>query len=117
MRLTNPFRTSIFALLILFTIKPIYMLRRLLYTLLLVAPLALFAQHSKPKNGTGNVPEELVGHWQIGTFSLTNFWNPATGQYVGNAGEASRSYRIAKDGTAEEFFIYNSASYNCRTQI
>ena len=85
--------------------------------MLLIAPIALFAQTNAPKNAIGSVPEELTGHWQIGTFSLTNFWNPATGQYVGNAGEASRSYRIAKDGTAEEFFIYNSTSYNCHTQI
>ena len=66
---------------------------------------------------TSNVPKELLGHWQVGTFSMTNFWNPTTGQYVGNAGEASRSYKIAADGTAEEYFIYNSTSYNCRTQI
>jgi hypothetical protein len=67
--------------------------------------------------GNNPVPRELVGHWQLGTFSLTNFWNPTTGQYAGNAGEASRSYQIAADGTAEEFFIYNSTSYNCRTQV
>jgi|GEM_PF-5394824 len=68
-------------------------------------------------SSSGMVPKELVGHWQLGTFSLTNFWNPTTGQYLGNASEGSRSYRIAADGTAEEFFIYNSTSYNCRTQI
>lgn len=68
-------------------------------------------------SSTAKVPKELIGHWQVGTFSLTNFWNPTTGQYLGNASEGSRSYQIAADGTAEEFFIYNSTSYNCRTQI
>jgi len=67
--------------------------------------------------GKSLVPKELVGHWQLGTFSMTGFWNPTTGQFAGNAGETSRSYQIAADGTAEEFFIYNSTSYNCRTQI
>ena len=93
------------------------MKKALLYIILFIAPLAIFAQAIKPKSTEGSVPDELVGHWQIGTFSMTNFWNTTTGQYVGNAGEASRSYRIAKDGTAEEYFIYNSTSYNCRTEI
>jgi hypothetical protein len=74
-----------------------------------------FAQ--KTKTAEPAVPKDLVGHWQLGTFSMTNFWNRATGQYAGNAGEASRSYQISADGTMEEFFIYNSTSYNCRTQI
>jgi len=73
-----------------------------------------FAQKQKTSSV---VPKEMIGHWQFGTFSMTNFWNPTTGQYAGNAGEASRSYQIAADGTMEEFFIYNSTSYNCRTQI
>lgn len=89
-------------------------MKRLLFlAILFAASIAVWAQ-PKPKSAT---PKELVGHWQLGTFSLTNFWNPTTGQYVGNASEASRSYKIAGDGTAEEFFLYNSASYNCRTQI
>lgn len=74
-----------------------------------------FAQKAKPSGTT--IPKELIGHWQLGSFSMTNFWNPTTGQYAGNAGEASRSYQIGADGTMEEFFIYNSTSYNCRTQI
>ena len=78
--------------------------------------LAVCAIAQKPKSASG-VPKELIGHWQLGTFSMTNFWNPTTGQYAGNAGEASTSYQISADGTMEEFFIYNSTSYNCRTQI
>jgi hypothetical protein len=93
------------------------MKQALLYIILFVAPLSIFAQTNNAKKTNGNVPDELIGHWQVGTFSLTNFWNPTTGQYVGNAGEASTSYKISKDGTAEEFFIYNSTSYNCRTEI
>ncbi|HYO20823.1 MAG TPA: hypothetical protein VER36_00370 [Flavisolibacter sp.] len=89
------------------------MKRSLFSAILLVIVSALLAQ---PAN-TSKVPKELIGHWQLGTFSMTNFRNPTTGQYAGNAGEASRSYQIAADGTAEEFFIYNSTSYNCRTQI
>lgn len=88
-------------------------MKRAFFTVILIAlAAALVAQPTGSK-----VPKELVGHWQLGTFAMTNFWNPATGQYAGNAGEASRSYQIAADGTAEEFFIYNSTSYNCRTQI
>ncbi len=91
-------------------------MRRLLFVVTLILPsLVLFAQKTKTLETT--VPKELIGHWQVGTFSLTNFWNPTTGQYAGNAGEASRSYQISADGTMEEFFIYNSTSYNCRTQI
>ncbi|HEY0039696.1 MAG TPA: hypothetical protein VGB71_03485, partial [Flavisolibacter sp.] len=73
--------------------------------------LAVCAIAQKPKSASG-VPKELIGHWQLGTFSMTNFWNPTTGQYAGNAGEASTSYQISADGTMEEFFIYNSTSYN-----
>ena len=86
-----------------------------LSTLLLIT--SLFALAQKAKTGEPIVPKELIGQWQLGTFSMTNFWNPTTGQYAGNAGEASRSYQISPDGTMEEFFIYNSTSYNCRTQI
>ena len=78
----------------------------------IVAAPALLAQTSP-----SGMPKELVGHWQIGTLAMSSFWNPTTGQYVGNANEASRSYRFSADGTAEEFFISNTTSYNCRTQI
>jgi hypothetical protein len=71
-----------------------------------------------PAQSTNNsFPKELNGHWQIGTLAMSNFWNPTTGQFVGNANEASRSYRFAANGEAEEFFVYNTTSYNCRTQI
>ncbi|HZH66813.1 MAG TPA: hypothetical protein VEY10_18130 [Flavisolibacter sp.] len=93
------------------------MKKQFLYILLAVIPSCVFAQTTKVKTGEAGVPKELIGHWQVGTFAMTNFWNPTTGQYAGNAGEASRSYQISADGTAEEFFIYNSTSYNCRTQI
>jgi hypothetical protein len=89
-----------------------FMKRLLISSLIMLLAVTLLAQ-----NKSSAVPKKMVGHWQLGSFSLTNFWNPTTGQYVGNAGEASRSYKIAADGYAEEFFIYNSASYNCRTQV
>jgi hypothetical protein len=88
-----------------------------IYLLLVSISSSLLAQTGKSKTMETLVPKELIGHWQLGTFAMTNFWNPTSGQYVGNAGEGSRSYQISADGTAEEFFIYNSTSYNCRTQI
>jgi hypothetical protein len=78
---------------------------------------SLLAPSLQAQTAKSDMPKELIGHWQIGTFAMSNFWNPTTGQYVGNANEASRSYRFAADGTAEEFFIANTTSYNCRTQI
>lgn len=89
-------------------------MRRIYFSVILATIVTMpFAQASP----SSKVPKELIGHWQLGTFSLTNFWNPTTGQYAGNAGEASTSYQISADGTIEEFFIYNSTSYNCRTEI
>lgn len=85
-----------------------------LLSFIVVFAVKAFAQKEKASQ---KVPAELIGHWQLGAFSMTNFWNPTTGQYAGNAGEASRSYQIAADGSIEEFFLYNSTSYNCRTQI
>ena len=79
--------------------------------------LVSFATSLMAQSTKAQVPKELVGHWQLGTFAMTNFWNPQTGQYAGNANEASRSYRISPNGMAEEFFISNTTSYNCRTQI
>jgi hypothetical protein len=89
-------------------------MRKIFFALLSMAVTCTVIAQS---NSSAKVPKELIGHWQLGTFSLTSFWNPTTGQYLGNASEGSRSYQIAADGTAEEFFIYNSTSYNCRTQI
>jgi hypothetical protein len=93
------------------------MKKLLFYFVFIAVSSSAFAQTGQSKTTGPAVPKELIGHWQLGTFAMTNFWNPTTGQYAGNAGEASRSYQISADGTAEEFFIYNSTSYNCRTQI
>ncbi|RYZ29282.1 MAG: hypothetical protein EOO10_06810 [Chitinophagaceae bacterium] len=90
---------------------------RKLFILFFVLSVSVASFSQKAKNAEQAVPKELIGHWQLGSFSMTNFWNPTTGQYAGNAGEASRSYQISADGTMEEFFIYNSTSYSCRTQI
>ena len=54
---------------------------------LLITILAGFATVLVAQSAATRIPQELVGHWQLGSFAMTNFWNPATGQYAGNAGE------------------------------
>jgi hypothetical protein len=65
---------------------------------------------------TFKIPKEFLGHWQKGTFSLTSF-EEQDGKYVGPANETSVSYVIEENGTAKEYFISNTNTYNCRMQI
>lgn len=82
--------------------------------LICVTGLTSMAQHTA--KSTSKVPKAFLGHWQKGTFSLTSF-EEANGKYVGPANEMSVSYVIKENGMAREYFISNSTSYNCRTQI
>src|ERR1051326_3989787 len=69
-----------------------------------------------PAQSKQAVPAEYTGHWQKGTFSLTSF-EDYQGKYVGPANETSVSYVIEANGTAKEYFISNTNTYNCRMQI
>ncbi|TDH27296.1 hypothetical protein EXU57_06820 [Segetibacter sp. 3557_3] len=62
------------------------------------------------------VPKTWTGHWQKGNFSLSSFQD-YNGKYIGPANETSVSYVINENGSAKEYFISNSVSYNCRMQI
>lgn len=62
------------------------------------------------------IPVEYRGHWQKGVFSLTSF-EQHDGKYVGPANETSVSYFIEENGSAKEYFIANTNSYNCRLQV
>jgi hypothetical protein len=87
-----------------------------LFTALVICTTALTALAQNSAKNSPKVPKAFLGHWQKGTFSLTSF-EESNGKYVGPANEMSVSYVIQENGTAKEYFISNSTSYNCRTQI
>lgn len=69
--------------------------------------------------GDGNgdpIPTELVGQWNYGTISPTNFWNDHTGQYVGNAYGVGAWFTFKSRGAYEQFIYIYTQSYSCVTQ-
>jgi len=59
---------------------------------------------SVPVSKTG-IPDELVGKWQVGNFSMNNFttYNGTRPANVTN----TLAYNIAKDGSAEQYIYYD----------
>jgi hypothetical protein len=90
------------------------MKKHTLLVLLLITFTALWAQNKS--TAPTAIPKAFLGHWQKGVFSLTSFEEP-NGKYVGPANEMSVSYVIEASGKGKEYFISNSTTYNCRTQI
>lgn len=96
-------------------------------TLALVTALSLAAcggdDATNPGNGGGggggggNVPAALVGEWNYGAISPTNFWNDHTGQYAGNAYGVGAWFTFASDGSFDLFVYQYVQNYNCTTQI
>ena len=80
---------------------------------------SVFVSHAQAVNSKTSKQEltpECYGHWQKGVFSLTSFEQP-DGKYIGPANEMSLAYVFNKDGSAKEYFISNSNTYNCRMQV
>jgi hypothetical protein len=51
------------------------------------------------------IPDELVGKWQIGNFNIRNF-NSYTGTRPANV-TTTLAYSISKDGSAEQYLYYD----------
>lgn len=66
---------------------------------------------------TENVPSALIGRWQYGVFSMTQYGNYSGGGYSGNAAEISNTYQLNADGTAIEFFYSANRGYYSVTEV
>lgn len=60
------------------------------------------------------VPDELVGKWLNGTFSMSN-WYTYDGQYAGNPYSSSRAFSFEKNGNAEFFQVIKTYNGACST--
>ena len=49
-------------------------------------------------------PDEIVGNWMYGNFSMTEFWS-FNGAYQGNAFQLSVAFKFFKDGTYERYTV------------
>ncbi len=70
-----------------------------------------------PGNAIGStprteVPGELVGTWYNGSVSLTNFFNPTTGEWSNAVGNGS-FYRFYQNGTFEFGWQMHVSLYGC----
>ena len=61
------------------------------------------------------VPDELVGQWLNGTFSMSNWWT-YDGTYAGNPYSSSRAFTLHKDGSAEFFQVIKTYNGSCATE-
>lgn len=62
----------------------------------------------------GIIPGELVGKWQAGSVSSTNYTNSATGAST-NGGGTQVMYTFFPDGRFEYASLYSLTSYSCTT--
>ncbi|MBC8045552.1 MAG: hypothetical protein H7Y00_02015 [Fimbriimonadaceae bacterium] len=62
-----------------------------------------------------DAPDEMVGQWLYGTFSMTEYWN-YDGSYEGNAFEMSVAFDFNDNGEYEMYFIAVANNYGCRTE-
>ncbi len=69
-----------------------------------------------PRGGSGGVPAELVGTWQIGRTSGTMFRDRTTGGFSAPSGDQVR-YRILPDGRYEYAGLSTQSMYNCTTRL
>ncbi|WP_128548338.1 hypothetical protein [Larkinella soli] len=60
-------------------------------------------------------PEEAVGKWMYGTFSMSNFWT-YDGKYGGKPYEQALVLDFKANGTYEQYIINAVTSYNCKTE-
>jgi len=89
---------------------------------LLLATCLLFTACSKNKDGDEvlihdtprtDVPDELVGKWLNGTFSMSNWWSYDGKQYGGNPYSSSRAFNFSANGDAEFFQIIKTFNGSC----
>jgi hypothetical protein len=62
------------------------------------------------------VPEELVGKWLNGTFSMNNWWAYDGREYLGNPYSRSAAFHFNKNGDAEFYLAVKNHTGNCSTE-
>jgi len=71
-------------------------------------------EHSVPTNfdtPATPAPEGLVGNWSSGFVSMTQLIDVYTGEYVGNAWQSGKFFKITADGKAAEFYYTVETEY------
>jgi len=62
------------------------------------------------------VPAQLTGKWQNGTFSMSNWWSYNGTKYEGNPYTRSTSFNFSKNGDAEFFQVIKTYNGSCATE-
>lgn len=62
------------------------------------------------------IPEELVGKWLNGTFSMSNWWAYDGREYIGNPYSRSAAFHFSKNGDAEFYLAVKNHTGNCSTE-
>ncbi|WP_128546743.1 hypothetical protein [Larkinella soli] len=91
-------------------------LSRLFMPLLVVMMVSVTSCKKDGDIGPGGfVPDNMVGQWLHGNFSMTEFWG-YDGSYQGNAYEQSVAFDFKGNGRYEMYFIGTANNYGCRTE-
>src|SRR4051812_13587248 len=87
----------------------------LFYLLIPVFLLSCKKQDKEEMTPRSEVPDEMVGQWLYGNFSMSDFWR-YDGSYVGNAFELAVAFNFTQDGHYEFYFASTARDYACQTQ-
>ncbi len=63
-------------------------------------------------NNNGNVPQQMLGQWQHGTFALADYWG-YDGSYQGNPFSQTVGFDFYANGTYEMFYIGQTNNFGC----
>jgi hypothetical protein len=69
-----------------------------------------------PNTPQTEVPDELVGKWLNGTFSMSNWWSYDGKKYEGNPYSSSRAISFAKNGDVEFFQVIKTFNGSCSSE-
>ncbi|TDH26417.1 hypothetical protein EXU57_09980 [Segetibacter sp. 3557_3] len=69
-----------------------------------------------PNTPKSEVPNELTGKWQNGTFAMSNWWSYDGKQYLGNPYTRSTAFSFQKNGDMEFFQVIKTFTGTCSTE-
>ena len=97
-------------------------MKKIFYSLLLVAVTAMSCKKESNSNGTVScslpsttVPAEMTGNWASGFNSGTNIVDAYNGQYLGNNWQSGKYFHFSADGKYAEFYYLANAGITSST--
>jgi len=69
-----------------------------------------------PDTPRSEVPAELTGKWQNGTFAMSNWWSYDGKQYLGNPYSRSTAFDFSKNGDVNFFQVIKTFTGTCSTE-